>query len=294
MKKLIVGLGEILWDLLPEGKALGGAPANFAYHVGQLGLDSMAVSAIGRDPLGEEIVASLAPKGLDCLFEETDYPTGTVRVTLNGAGIPQYEIVQDVAWDHIPWTNHIAEVAANCRAVCFGSLAQRSPVSRQTIHRFLEAMPADSLKIFDINLRQHFYSKELIDTSLRMANVLKINDEELAVLSDMFALTGGEEQVCTYILENYGLRIVILTKGTAGSMVLTADGELSKLPTPLVGVVDTVGAGDSFTAAFTVAYLSERSVAEAHALAVEVAAYVCGEHGAMPEMPACYRNMFRV
>ncbi len=289
----IVGLGEILWDVFPEGKALGGAPANFAYHAGQLGLDSLAVSAVGEDLLGEEISSCLdETKGLECLIETTAYPTGTVQVTLDSRGIPSYEIVRDTAWDNIPFTARVEEAARNCRAVCFGSLAQRSPVSRQTIRRFLEAMPAGSLKIFDINLRQNFYSDVVIDSSLRATDILKINDDELSVLSDMFSMSGSEEEVCGRIMETWRLNGIILTKGTGGSLVMTDSGTVSSLPTPVVDVADTVGAGDAFTAAFTAASLAGRPTEEAHALAVEISAYVCTERGAMPPMPDRYRNMF--
>ena len=178
-KRFVVGLGEALWDCLPEGKKLGGAPANFAYHAGQfLGQDNtLAVSALGEDSLADETEASLKEHGLNYLMPRVPYPTGTVQVTLSGDGIPTYNIKENVAWDNIPFTPEIEEVARNCKAVCFGSLAQRNVVSRENIHRFLDATPADCMKIFDINLRQQFYTKEVIQASLRRCNVLKINDE---------------------------------------------------------------------------------------------------------------------
>lgn len=159
MKQYVVGLGETLWDVLPEGKKLGGAPANFAYHVGQFGLDSLAVSALGQDKLGDETIEALESKRLGYVMPRVPYPTGTVQVSLDDAGVPTYEIKENVAWDNIPFTSEIEEVAHGCRAVCFGSLAQRNIVSRSTIRKFLEATPKDCLRIFDINLRQNFYTK---------------------------------------------------------------------------------------------------------------------------------------
>ena len=164
MSQLVVGMGEALWDMLPEGRKLGGAPANFAYHVSQFGLDSRVVSAVGDDELGNEILANFAEKQLECQIEKVAYPTGTVLVTLDEKGVPCYEIKEGVAWDNIPYTSALENLAKQTRAVCFGSLAQRNAVSRETINRFIDEMPQDEnvLKIFDINLRQHFYNKELI------------------------------------------------------------------------------------------------------------------------------------
>ena len=181
MNKIIVGMGEALWDVLPEGKKIGGAPANFAYHVSQFGFDSRVVSAVGCDADGQEILDVFAQKKLTCEIEQVDYPTGTVQVTLDAVGVPCYEIKEGVAWDNIPFTDDLKRLALSTRAVCFGSLAQRSPVSRATIQRFLDTMPdgEDQIKIFDINLRQGFYTKEILCESMRRCNILKINDEEL-------------------------------------------------------------------------------------------------------------------
>ena len=192
MERYIVGMGEALWDCLPEGRKIGGAPANFAYHVGQFGFRSLAVSAVGDDQLGREIIDKFEQRNLQYRLEKVDYPTGTVQVTLDEKGIPCYEIKEDVAWDNIPYSPELDEIARNCRAVCFGSLAQRSEVSRNTINRFIDAMPDadDAYKVFDINLRQHFYCKETIVNSLNKCNVLKINGEELVVVSEMFGCEG--------------------------------------------------------------------------------------------------------
>lgn len=335
MEKYVVGIGELLWDMLPAGKQLGGAPANFAYHVSRLGLDGLAVSAVGADPLGDEALASLRERGLRCLVARTGRPTGTVQVSLDAAGVPQYEIKTGVAWDNIPFTAELAEVAASARAVCFGSLAQRSPVSRETIYRFLDTVPAECLKVFDINLRQHFYSREVLEESLRRADILKINDEEILTLASLSGLcpSSGPNPVSTSspgptsssalpssgtnpvptsspgpttssalpssgqaaglsaietlvalgesIRKEYSLQMLVLTCGAVGSYVFSREG-VSYLDTPKVEVVDTVGAGDSFTAAFVASLLQGGSIAEAHRRAVDVAAFVCTRPGAMP------------
>ena len=285
-KRYVVGLGEVLWDVLPEGKKLGGAPANFAYHAGQfLGIDNtIAVSALGNDKLGDETIEALKEHGLNDLLPRVPYPTGTVQVQLDEQGIPTYDIKENVAWDNIPFDDDIAAIARNCRAVCFGSLAQRNVVSRETIQKFLDATPADCVKIFDINLRQQFYTKEIIKESLLRCNILKINDEELVLIGRMFGYPGLDiENKCWLILGKYNLDMLVLTCGTNGSYVFTP-GQMSFQATPKVEVADTVGAGDSFTGSFCAAILSGKPVAEAHKLAVEVSAFVCTQNGAMPEM----------
>lgn len=283
-RKLVVGLGEALWDMLPDGKQVGGAPANFAYHASQFGCDGVAVSALGNDSLGDEIVEYFDSRGLRYLLQRTVFPTGTVQVTLDAAGIPQYEICENVAWDNIEYTDELDELASKADCVCFGSLAQRGAVSYDTITRFLDRMPADSLKVFDINLRQHFYTSEVLDASMNRCNILKINDEELEVITPMFGLSGSVEHRCRALMEKYGLRCLILTCGTDGSYVFTAD-EVSFLETPRVKVADTVGAGDSFTGAFCGSLLAGASVRDAHRRAVDVAAFVCSQSGAMPRIP---------
>lgn len=293
MNNTIVGLGEILWDVFPERKVMGGAPANFAYHVSQFGYNGCAVSAIGDDLLGKEILNCLAQKNLNYLIEATDYPTGTVNVKLNNRGVPEYEICENVAWDNIPFTAKTENLAKNTNTVSFGSLAQRNSVSRETIKKFLTAMPENSLKIFDINLRQHFYSKELIHESLQLANMLKINDDEVIRIAQLFEYKEDNDQdICKRLLEEYGLNIIILTKGTDGSFVFTSK-ETSYQLTPKVHVADTVGAGDSFTAAFVASYIHNQCLTSAHQLAVEVSAYVCTQHGAMPKLPDAYLELFR-
>ena len=292
MNEIIVGMGEALWDCLPEGKKIGGAPANFAYHVSQFGFDSRVVSAVGQDANGEEILDVFQQRKLKSVIEQVPYPTGTVQVTLDAVGVPQYEIKEGVAWDNIPFTDELRNLALRTRAVCFGSLAQRSVVSRNTINRFLDTMPdiEGQLKIFDINLRQNFYTKEVLCESMQRCNILKINDEELVTISRIFGYPGIDLQdKCWILLAKYNLKMLILTCGTNGSYVFTP-GEVSFQETPKVPVADTVGAGDSFTAAFTASILSGMPVPEAHKLAVEVSAYVCTQSGAMPELPAALKN----
>ncbi|MBU3813353.1 MAG: carbohydrate kinase [Candidatus Bacteroides intestinipullorum] len=285
---IVVGMGEALWDMLPEGKKIGGAPANFAYHVSQFGLDSRVVSAVGEDELGVEILKNFHEKKLNCMIETVPYPTGTVQVELDRNGVPCYDIREGVAWDNIPFTPALEGLARQTRAVCFGSLAQRSVVSRETINRFLDVMPdgEGQYKIFDINLRQGFYTKEIICGSMRKCNILKINDEELVTISRMFGYPGIDLQdKCWILLAKYNLRMLILTCGVNGSYVFTP-GEVSFVETPKVEVADTVGAGDSFTAAFVASILRGLPVNEAHRLAVATSAFVCTQNGAMPVLPA--------
>ncbi|MBR5255763.1 MAG: carbohydrate kinase [Bacteroidales bacterium] len=280
-KKVIVGIGEILWDMLPSGKALGGAPANFAYHATRLGEEGWAVSAIGPDALGREIMDIVAEKRLKNVISLTDKPTGTVQVELDAKGVPTYTIMEGVAWDHIPFTPEMEALARRADAVCFGSLVQRM-ASRDSVLRFLRATRPEALKVFDINLRQHYYTREVLEESLEIADILKINDEEIRIVADMFGLGGDDVAVSRALIDRYALRLVILTKGSEGSEVITADDTLPQ-PAGEAEVVDTVGAGDSFTAAFVVAYLRGKSLADAQRLASDTAAFVCSRKGAMPE-----------
>ena len=285
--EIVVGIGEVLWDLLPGGKKLGGAPANFAYHAAQCGYDSWVVSAIGKDAPGAEILETFLNRKLNFILEEVPWPTGTVGVELSADGVPVYDITRDVAWDHIPFTPRIEALALRTRAVCFGSLAQRSPVSRGTIASFLGAMPADDdrFRIFDINLRQNHYCRETLENSLSSCNVLKINDEELITVSRLFGFPDmGTEEICSSLLDKYRLKMLILTCGVNGSYVFT-HSSVSFMPTPAVEVMDTVGAGDSFSAAFISSLLAGRGIEDAHKKAVDYSAYVCTQAGAMPFIP---------
>ncbi|WP_270737446.1 carbohydrate kinase family protein [Coprobacter fastidiosus] len=292
MNDVIVGMGEVLWDMLPEGKKIGGAPANFAYHVSQYGFDGCVVSAVGDDKLGNEILESFNNRRLNYLIQRVPYPTGTVQIELDEAGIPCYEIKENVAWNNIPFTVDLEKLAKKTRAVCFGSLAQRNTVSRETINRFLDVMSdaAGQYRVFDVNLRQGFYDKEILCNSMKRCNILKINDEELIAVSRMFEYPGiNLEDKCRALLSEYGLEILILTCGVNGSYVFTREN-VSFVNTPKIEVADTVGAGDSFTATFISAILKGKSIREAHELAVEVSAYVCTQNGAMPELPISIKS----
>lgn len=284
--KIVIGLGEVLFDCLPEGKKLGGAPANFAYNAAQFGMDAYVVSAIGKDEAGEEVLRDFDRVHLNYKLPKVDYPTGMVHVELDAEGVAQYDIKLDAAWDHIPYSHDLETLAKKTKAVSFGSLAQRSEESRTTINNFLDAMSdKDTLKIFDINLRQSFYTPEIIQNSLRRCNVLKINDEELVTIARLFGYPGiNLQDKCWLLMGKYNLKMLILTCGINGSYVF-AEGVMSFLPTPKVEVADTVGAGDSFSGAFCASLLQGKTIRQAHEKAVKVSAYVCTQNGAMPFLP---------
>ena len=286
MDKYIVGIGEVLWDYFEDkdNYVLGGAPFNFAYHVNQFGLNSLVVSAIGKDELGDKLEKDIKKKNVPYYLEYLDYPTGVVNIK-EVDGKPRYDILTERAWDHIPNTEKLKEIATNTKAACFGSLAQRSETSRNSILAFLDAMPSDALRIFDINLRQNWYTEEVIKTSLQKANVLKINDDELLIIQRMFGYIDiTQENTCRLIMRDYQLDMLILTCGDKGSYIFTKD-EMSYLSTNDIEVVDTVGAGDSFTASFIASMLKGKTIHEAHRIAVNVSAFVCTQAGATPIIP---------
>lgn len=286
MDHKIVGIGDVLWDCLPEGRKIGGAPANFAYYMSQFGYDSLLVSAVGNDPLGKEITDVLNKKSLDHFLEYPGYPTGTVKIEVDDKGVPAYEIVEDVAYDYIPYTSRLDAIARKCTVACFGSMTQRNPVSRDTIRKFLESMlqTEDTWKVFDINLRQNFYDKEIIEESLRLCNVFKINDEEFETVKKMFGYAGESyEETCRKIISDWNLKFLILTCGTRGSYIYTST-DRSFMETPEVEVADTVGAGDSFIATFMAWILKGATIRDAHEQAVKVSAYVCTQLGGMCEI----------
>ncbi len=276
-KKKLVSIGELLWDVLPSGKQLGGAPANFAYWAGKNGCRSSVISAIGNDSLGDEIIDCLRDKGLDLsALQRNEKPTGTVNVTIAGDGQPSYEICEGVAWDYIEANPEALSAVSDADAVCWGSLAQRTPEGREAVLKLVDSVREDCMKIFDINLRQHYYDPATVGESLKRADILKLNEDELPVVLEMFALKDIKE-----LIGRFSLRYVIFTSGAARSEVYGADGEYSCIPTPKVEVVSTVGAGDSFTATFVSELFRGSSVAQAHRKAVEVSADVCRHAGAM-------------
>ena len=286
MDNYIVGIGEVLWDYFEDkdNYVLGGAPFNFAYHINQFGLNSVVISAIGNDKLGQKLEADVKKKNVPYMLERLNLPTGVVNVK-EVDGKPRYDILTERAWDYIPNTEQLKEIAANTKAVCFGSLAQRSETSRNSILAFLDAMPSDALRIFDINLRQNWYTEEVIKTSLQKANVLKINDDELLIIQRMFGYIDiTPENTCRLIMRDYQLDMLILTCGDKGSYIFTKD-EMSYLSTNNIKVVDTVGAGDSFTASFIASILLGKTILEAHRIAVNVSAFVCTQEGATPIIP---------
>jgi len=283
-KKTVIGVGEVLFDIFPSGRKMGGAPVNFAFHVSQLGLEALAVSAVGKDELGDEIVSVLNEKKLGNIIQRNDLPTGTVMVELNDKGVPNFTIVQNVAWDELKPCEELVKAASDCSAICFGSLAQRSLSTRNAIRQMIDNAPEDALIIFDVNIRQHFYSKELIEASMRVSNILKINDDEYKLMAEMFALSENFEEGCNKLLEDYGLKLVILTCGPGGSWIFSPD-EKSFETSPDVKVADTVGAGDAFTAAFCASLLKGENLKTAHIKASAVAAFVCSQFGAMPLLP---------
>lgn len=288
-RPLAVGLGEVLWDVFPDGKRLGGAPANFAWHAAQQGCRACVVSAVGDDALGREIESALAGKNLPAVLPRLPQPTGTVRIALDESGSAAYRFAENCAWDNLPFSPEAERVARSADAVCFGSLAQRGARSREAIARFLDCVPAGALRVFDVNLRQNFFTDEILRGSLARCSILKLNEDEAPVVA---ALLGADarcsrETLFAALFENFpALEIVVETLGKAGSAVATRGGVRSEVSAdPRVRVVDTVGAGDSFTACFVACLLFGKTPEVAHQRAAATADFVCSRAGAMPEIP---------
>jgi len=284
-KPLVAGIGELLWDIFPEGKMPGGAPANFAFHASQSGCNAILVSAVGSDEFGRELLSALNGLNLNLKYiQRNNYSTGTVTVQRGENGQPRYTIHENTAWDNIRFSDEIREISDHFNAVCFGTLGQRSQVSAKTIQTVLSRLKPGCLKIFDINLRQHYYSAEIIEESLKQADIFKLNDEELKVVSEMFGIAGIEEEQLNQLVVRYKLKYVVYTLGANGSLILSAD-EKSFLNAPQVKVADTVGAGDSFIAVFTAGILQGDNLKTAHQKANKAAAFVCSQNGACPVFP---------
>lgn len=283
----IAGLGEVLWDVYENEKTFGGAPGNVACHCHSLGAESYVISCVGNDDLGREASEFLKKHGvsISALALSDEHETGSVLVTLDDKGKPEYEIKKGVAWDYIPFTPAMNQIASRLDAVCFGTLAQRNNVSRNSIEKFLDDTRPDCLKMFDINIRLNFYNDEIILSSLKHANALKINDEELPLLAKLLDISGTEEEQLIAISEKYCLRIAILTCGSKGALMVRGK-EVNFAPCIDVGpLVSTVGAGDSFTATAIMGYLNNKPLAEINEHANLVASYVCTQKGAVPKLP---------
>ncbi len=285
-KPLVAAVGEVLWDLLPDGEQLGGTTANFAWHAREAGARVALVSAVGEDPRGRRIVERMAAQGVEtgAVAVLADKATGTVDVVLDAHGLPTYAIVEDVAWDHIPWSGAVAEVAARADAVCWGSLAQRAPTSRATIERFLDSAGPGVLRICDINLRAEVLDRGLIEGTLARADVLKCNDEELPRIADLLGVPAGDElDRLRGLMQRYEIAVAALTRGARGSALLRG-GEIDLHPGFRVPVVDTVGAGDALAAELATGLLLRRPLREVHERANRRAAAVCARSGGTPEL----------
>lgn len=282
----VAGIGEVLWDIFPDGSLLGGAPTNFACHCRQLGADAHVVSCVGNDDLGRQAIAGLKQRdvGVSYLQQHDARPTGSVAVTLDKKGKPTYDILQNVAWDYLTFTPELATFAPSLDAACFGVLGQRSEASRQTIRSLLQKMPSHALKILDVNLRKPFFSKTLVQESLTLATVLKLSDEELPVLASYFDLTGSAIEQLVALRERFDLSLVAYTRGPEGSLLVGADETVTTRGVEMT-VVDSVGAGDSFTAALCMGLLKSLPLADVNVFANRVAGYVCSQKGACPKLP---------
>ena len=289
----IVGLGEILWDVFPDGARFGGAPANFACSAAGLAAGSARVGmagAVGRDDLGQRALAELTSRGVDVTAVAVlPEPTGRVDVTVDLAGHASYVFAPDCAWDNVPWSGSLERLAAETSAVCFGTLGSRGSVSLATVRRFVAAVPSPALRILDINLRPPFWSPEIVRDSLPLASIVKCNDDELPVVAEILGLSGSPESILRQLVSSHALRLAALTRGAKGSLLVSADGLSSDLPGTPVEVVDTVGAGDAFTAAVTLGLLAGWPLSKLHAHAERVAAFVCTRAGGTPPIPADLR-----
>jgi len=283
----IIGLGEILWDMLPEGKKLGGAPANFAYYVSKLGQIGIVASRVGNDSLGKEILESMEKLNLNKKYIQIDpkYLTGTVSVELDSNGQPDYTIHKNVAWDYLDFSKSWKHLAKEADVICFGTLAQRSSKSKNTMLDFLKSARPEVIKLLDINIRQNFYSMEAIEESIKLSNILKLNIDELKIIRNLFTYsnTKNEIDLCLELINDFKLDLLCLTKGENGSLVLNSK-EYYEHPGYKVSVLDTIGAGDAFTAAMIVQYLKGKTLREISDLANRLGSWVASQSGPTPEL----------
>ena len=287
-KKLkIIGLGEILWDMLPGGKKLGGAPANFSFHVSRLGQISITASRVGNDSLGKEILESMEKSNLNNKYIQIDpnYPTGTVSIKLDSNGQPDYEIHQNVAWDSLDFNKSWKNLAKEADVICFGTLAQRSYQSKNTIFDFLKSTRPEAIKLLDINIRQNFYSIEVIEESIKLSNILKLNTNELKIIRNLFNYSNDKNEIdlCLDIINDFKLDLLCLTRGENGSIILSGK-EYFEHKGYKVSVADTVGAGDAFTAAMIVQYIKAKTLKEISELANRLGSWVSSQSGPTPEL----------
>jgi fructokinase len=285
-KNTVVGLGELLWDLLPDGKELGGAPANFAYITNLLGDEGIVASRVGKDRLGNAAARRLMRLGLNNTFLQTDvaHPTGTVKVEVDPEGQPQFQISEGVAWDFLEWTPQWKSLAEKADAVCFGSLAQRSRPARETIARFLRAMRPRALRVCDVNLRQAFYSADVLEESAKLAEIIKLNEDELQSVAELLGFEGDakdQKAIALWLVREYDLKLVCVTRGALGSLLVTAKA-WNEHPGFATQVADAVGAGDAFTAALVHHYLREASLAAMNKAANRMGGWVASQVGATP------------
>ncbi|WP_136795540.1 PfkB family carbohydrate kinase [Desulfosediminicola ganghwensis] len=290
-RPVIAGVGEILFDIVGDSEELGGAPINFAYHASMLGAEGYAVSTIGDDTRGRRALAELSRRKVptSCITTIKGYATGYVLARVDGAGVASYEFPDDIAWDHLAINDAAAELASRLDGVCFGSLVQRGEHSRRVLTDYLSMLPEKALKIFDINLRQNFYSAEVVLGSIALADIIKLNDDELQILAEMAAISGSEQEILDQLVAKHDLTLAVLTRGDRGSL-LVRRGEVSDHPgirTENIG--DTIGAGDAFTAATVISLLNNYSLDDINEKANRVAAWVCSQKGAMPEMPSSFK-----
>lgn len=287
---LVAGLGEILWDVLADSEEIGGAPINFAYHAGALGANSVAVSTIGADDRGRKAIDELHARGLnlEAVSIDTNHPTGFVEARIDEQGIAHYVFPDNIAWDHLTLNETALDLAPKVNAVCFGTLAQRGEKSRTAVNNFLDAAP-QALKIYDMNLRQHFYTEEIIRSSLKKSDVLKLNDDEILTVASMFGLKGDDKEMLAELHDTFNLKYSVLTRGGNGSLLLGTGQIIENCGTPLEKIADTIGAGDSFTAAVIIGLLQGHSLEDISEHANRLAAFVCTCKGAMPPIPEEYK-----